>query len=93
MLYFTANWCPICREQEPLNMEALKALEDEAFGFRIHILDSETTKENEELAERYSVRIQHTTIILNSKGEAVSTYTGPLTTGDLKKRLEDAKTR
>jgi len=41
MLYFTANWCPICREQEPVNMAALTELsgDKEIVAFRIHILD------------------------------------------------------
>ena len=93
MLYFTANWCPICREQEPINMEALTELssDKDIIAFRIHILDSETTPEGEKLADEFAVRYQHTTIILNSEGELASTTTGPLTKEELKQKLLAAK--
>ncbi|KKU04224.1 MAG: Thioredoxin-like protein [Candidatus Woesebacteria bacterium GW2011_GWC2_47_16] len=93
MLYFTANWCPICREQEPVNMAALTELsgDKEIVAFRIHILDSETTPEGERLADEFAVRYQHTTIILNSAGSVTSTTTGPLTKEELKSKLLAAK--
>lgn len=93
MLYFTANWCPICREQEPVNMEALKSLEEDKdiIAFRVHILDSETTKETEALAEKYDISYQHTTVIIGPDGEVKTDYIGPLTKEDLKARLLEAK--
>lgn len=89
MLYFTANWCPICREQEPVNMEALKSLEEDKdiIAFRVHILDSETTKETEALAEKYDISYQHTTVIIGPNAEVSYKYTGPLTQDDLREKL------
>lgn len=93
MLYFTANWCPICREQEPVNMEALEELlqDKDIIAFRVHILDNETTKEGEELADEFAVRYQHTTIIIDSRGQISSTITGPITKEELKTKLIAAK--
>lgn len=93
LLYFTANWCPICREQEPVNQEVLKELEGspEVVAFRIHILDSETTEETEKLAEEFGVTYQHTFIVLDKNGNVSSKYTGPLAKQDLKDRILVAK--
>ena len=93
MLYFTANWCPICREQEPTNKEALSELEEqtEIIAFRVHILDDEETKETQALADYFAVRYQHTTVILNSNGEVSETATGPISKEELKNKLLAAK--
>jgi thiol:disulfide interchange protein len=93
MLYFTANWCPICREQEPTNMEALKSLENDAaiIAFRVHILDSETTKETEALAEQFDVPYQHTTVIIGRDGQVKFMSTGPLERTEIQEELLAAK--
>jgi len=93
MLYFTANWCPICREQEPINKEALSELikDTEIVAFRVHILDDEETSETQALADEFAVRYQHTTVILNSDGEVSETATGPISKEELKNKLLAAK--
>jgi thiol:disulfide interchange protein len=93
MLYFTANWCPTCRAQEPVNVEAFNELEDDEdiVIFKIHILDSDTTDETEKLAEEYGVRLQHTFIVLDPNGEVVFTHTGPLVKDDIVSELIAAK--
>jgi thiol:disulfide interchange protein len=93
MLYFTANWCPTCRAQEPVNLEAFEEFKDDndIVIFKIHILDSETTEENEDLADEFGVRLQHTYIILNPQGEVAFTHTGPLVKEDIIKNLLAAK--
>ncbi|MFC1710331.1 TlpA family protein disulfide reductase [Patescibacteria group bacterium] len=93
MLYFTANWCPTCRVQEPINVEAFKELEGDSdiVIFMVHILDSETTDETEKLAKEYDVRLQHSYVLINSQGEVVFTHTGPLTKSDLLENISKAK--
>lgn len=90
-LYFTANWCPICREQELINMEALEDLGEDILALRVHILDSEETDETKALAEKYGVTYQHTYVILKPSGEVSSKYTGPLTKEEIKARILAAK--
>lgn len=80
LLYFFANWCPICREQEPINLQVFESLknESEIVGFRVNILDSEETSETKALASQFEVTYQHTYVILDKNGEVRYKYTGPL---------------
>lgn len=93
LLYFMANWCSTCRAQEPINLKAFEELKDdnEIAIFKIHILDSETTEVNEELADEFGVRLQHTYVILNRQGEVAFTHTGPLVKEDIVSNLLEAK--
>lgn len=90
-LYFTANWCPICREQEPVNRAVFEKLDGVGVaGLRVHILDSETTDETESLARKFDVNYQHTHVILDANGAVFYKYTGPLKEGELKSKLLEA---
>ena len=93
LLYFTANWCPTCRAQEPINISLFKNLQgdSEIVAYKAHVLDDETTQEDEALAKEYSVRLQHSFVLIDSNGEVVFTHTGPLTEDDLMKELVEAK--
>lgn len=93
LLYFTANWCPTCRAQEPINNSLFKNLQgdSEIVAYKAHILDDETTKEEEALAKEYGVRLQHSFVLIDASGEVVFTHTGPLTRDDLMKELMGAK--
>ena len=92
VLYFAANWCPICREQEPINLEVMEGLEEdeEVVMFKVHILDNQTTDEGEKLAQKYAVVYQHTFVIIGS-GEVVEKHTGPLMKDDLAGKITQAK--
>ena len=93
LLYFTANWCPTCRAQEPINVNLFKKLQgdSEIVAYKAHILDDETTQEEEALAKEHGVRLQHSFVLLDASGEVVFTHTGPLTEDDLMKELLEAK--
>jgi thiol:disulfide interchange protein len=93
MLYFTANWCPVCREQEPINKETLMEFSNDPdiVAFRVHILDSEETSETTALADKYDVRYQHTWVIIGKGGKVDSVVTGPISKADLKTSIIAAK--
>lgn len=93
LLYFTANWCPTCRAQEPINVSLFKNLQDDSdiVAYKAHVLDDETTEEEEALAKEYGVRLQHSFVLIDASGEVVFTHTGPLTEDDLMKELLEAK--
>ena len=93
LLYFTANWCPTCRQQELVNADLFQRLEsdEEVIVYKVHILDDETTEQGEALATEYGVRLQHSFVLIGSGGEVVFTHTGPLTESDLETELMQAK--
>lgn len=65
VLQFFANWCPKCKAQEPELNAAYEALNrDNVVGFRVHYKDDQTTKEHEDLARKYGIASQGTTVIL-----------------------------
>ena len=66
-LYFYANWCPICRAEEPKAREAFNELNKEnVVGFRVNYKDSETDKNEEDLAKQFGITYQHTKIIIKN---------------------------
>ncbi len=66
LLYFYANWCPICKE-ETLNAlyPAFAEFEGEGLvGFRVNYKDSHTDKDEVALAREFGVPYQHTKVLL-----------------------------
>ncbi len=67
VLQFFANWCPKCKAQEPELTAAYNELKrDDVVGFRVHYKDDQTTNEHENLARKYGVASQGTTVILKN---------------------------
>ena len=65
VLYFYANWCPICREEFPRVEEVFDELtSDKVVGFRVNFNDSETDDHEVELAREFGVAYQHTKVFL-----------------------------
>lgn len=67
VLYFYANWCPICREEFPKMQAAFNELTlDTVIGFRVNYKDSDTDKDEEALAREFGVGYQHTKVFLKN---------------------------
>ncbi|MBI1871846.1 thioredoxin family protein [Candidatus Collierbacteria bacterium] len=72
LLYFYANWCPVCRGEQLEIFSGFDELDsDSIIGFRVNFDDSETDKDEEALAREFRVTYQHTKIILKN-GKEVS---------------------
>ena len=68
VLYFYANWCPICREEVPKMYEAFNQLTtDQVIGFRVNFNDNETDDDERTLARQFGVAYQHTKVFLKNK--------------------------
>jgi len=68
VLYFYANWCPICKEEvaSALSPAFNELATDTVVGIRINYKDSDTDKDEEELARAYGVAYQHTKVFLKN---------------------------
>ena len=65
LLYFYANWCPICRLEQPKTFAAFNEINDpDLIGFRVNYRDSDTDADEEALAKEFGVSYQHTKVIL-----------------------------
>lgn len=69
-LDFHANWCPICRNEQPNIFAAFNELNNEnVVGYQVHYNDDETNEDDEELAKKFGITYQHTKVILDKNGE------------------------
>jgi len=68
VLYFYANWCPICKEEVANALyPAFNGLTtDKVVGIRINYKDSDTDKDEENLARQYGISYQHTKVFLKN---------------------------
>lgn len=74
LLYFYANWCPLCKLEQPKTFDAFNEINDpDLIGFRVNYRDSDTDSDEEALAQEFGVSYQHTKIILKN-GERVGKF-------------------
>jgi thiol-disulfide isomerase/thioredoxin len=67
VLYFYANWCPICRAEFPLMEAAFNELaNDQVVGFRVNYNDNETDEAEKALAREHGVAYQHTKVFVHN---------------------------
>ena len=67
VLDFYANWCPICRAEEPALFSSFDTLNDPTVvGFRVNYNDDDTDDAEDALANQFGVTYQHTKVILRS---------------------------
>lgn len=71
LLYFYANWCPICKREQVDTFAAFNEINDpDLIGFRVNYRDSETDTDETALAKEFGVGYQHTKVILKN-GERI----------------------
>ena len=67
VLYFYADWCPVCRAEVPKLYEAFNELQtDKLIGFRVNFNDGSTDADEKALAEQFAVAYQHTKVFLKN---------------------------
>jgi thiol-disulfide isomerase/thioredoxin len=70
ILYYYADWCPVCRKEFPEMQRAFAdlaekgVLEDDWIGFRVNFNDDFTDADEKGLAREFGVAYQHTKVIL-----------------------------
>lgn len=71
-LNFYANWCPICRAEEPDVRAAFDSLQNpNVVGFQVNFKDDQTDADEKNLAQEFTVPYQHTKVILRDGKEVL----------------------
>lgn len=72
VLNFYANWCPICRDEEPDVKAAFDSLNNpEVVGFQVNFKDNLTDSAEKDVAKQFAVPYQHTKVILKDGKEVL----------------------
>jgi len=67
VLYFYANWCPLCKAEIPKLYAAFDSLtDDKVVAFRVSYKDSETDQAEKDLARQYGIAYQHTKVFVRN---------------------------
>lgn len=67
VLYFYANWCPICKAEFPKMQAAFNELSTgDVIGFRVNYNDNETDADEKALAREHGVAYQHTKVFVRN---------------------------
>lgn len=65
LLYFYANWCPLCRKEQPEIFAAFNELDNPGLiGFRVNYKDGDDDEFERALAKEFGIGYQHTKVIL-----------------------------
>ncbi len=72
VLYFYANWCPICRAEVPQMYSAFEELNNpNVIAFRVNFNDGQADSSEIELARQFGVPYQHTKIFVKSGAQVL----------------------
>lgn len=87
LLDFYANWCPICRAEEPEIFKGFDNLNnDNIVGFRVNFNDSDTDNTEKDLAKEFNIPYQHTKVVIKN-GKEIARYTNQWTLEDFNQAL------
>ncbi len=76
VLFFYANWCPICRPADASFKESLDEIPQDLTLIRVNYNDTDTDEEEKALAQKYGVTYQHTFVQIDGTGAEIVKWNG-----------------
>jgi len=87
VLYFYANWCPICRPADANFKENVSKIPQDLVLIRVNYNDSDTDQEEKNLAQKYGITYQHTFVQIDAQGNEITVWNG----GQINELLKNIK--
>lgn len=87
VLFFYANWCPSCKPANADFEANSSKIPTDLTVIRVNYNDTETDKEEKDLAKKYGITYQHTYVQIDSSGKVVTKWNG----GQLDELLSNIK--
>ncbi|MEK9176456.1 MAG: thioredoxin family protein [Patescibacteria group bacterium] len=76
VLYFYANWCPICRPTDANLKENINKIPQDSVVIRVNYNDTDTDQEEKDLAKKYAVTYQHTFVQVDKNENEITRWNG-----------------
>lgn len=76
VLFFYANWCPTCRPADKNFRENSAKIPQDVNLIRVNYNDTDTDREEKDLANKYSVTYQHTYVQIDASGSQITKWNG-----------------
>lgn len=94
-LFFYANWCPTCAEQEPMIISIMNSFENNPelknfVAFRVNYNDNETDAAEKDLGVEFGVFYQHTMFTLDKDGSITKRFIGQTGEDVLRNTISEA---
>jgi len=74
VLYFYANWCPICRPVDTNLKNGTTKIPEGVKIVRVNFNDPDTDQEEKDLAKKYGVTSQHTFVQIDENGNQLGKW-------------------
>lgn len=76
VLFFYASWCPTCIPADADFIKNISTLPSDVTVIRVNYSDSDTDKEEKELAAKYNITYQHTYVQIGPEGQEITKWNG-----------------
>ena len=76
VLFFFASWCPTCKPADESFVKNISKIPEDVTLIRVNYNDTDTDKDEKDLAKKYDVTYQHTFVQIDDKGNVVTKWNG-----------------